>query len=320
MPCVNSRIRQPSLYVDQGRYWYSTQPTVAQLARERADRYEPETVFAEIHKRLQQAGKIRGDFSRVHPCPPDSSQILDELDARLVILGPEFPHRPKDLRSPAQKFCVEARRQRGASPRQYSNSLVFLAADESRLAELIKAVREFLAWESIDKDKESLDLNAFQRNQAATKKKESDDAVKLRIGETYIWLLVPVQENAQADVNIQENRLQGNGDLALAERASRKLISDQLLYTEMEGYNLRHTMDTHPYLWRDSNYVLLKQLIDDFARYIYLPRIKDGQVVIKAVEKAVSTLTWESDGLAYAESFDETKSRYCGLWLVCTAR
>jgi hypothetical protein len=299
------------LYVDQGRYWYSTQPSVAQLARERAERYELDDVFDVIRKRLQQAARRPCDFARVHPCPADSSQVVDEMDARLVILGPEFPHRAKATDSPAQIFCNETRKQRGTAPRQYSNSLIFLAPDEVRLADLVKAVREFKAWDSIYDERETLDLNAFQRKQAETKRKESDDAIEARILETYVWLLVPVQQTAEDAVTIDEARLQGAG--TLVERASRKVVSEQHLYKDMGGTNLRLAMDTHPYLWREKNHVLLKQVIEDFARYNYLPRVRDAQVVVKALEQTTGNLAWKEEGLAYAEAFDEGKNRYRGL-------
>ena len=299
------------LYVDQGRYWYSTQPSVAQLARERADRYEKEILSDVIHKRVQQAVRSERNFARVHACPPDSSQVVDEMEARLVILGPAFPHRGKATDSPAQTFCHEVRKQRGHAPRQFANSLVFLVPDEVRLSELVAAVREYKAWESIYDEKETLDLNTFQRNQAKTKRDEANEAIESRLLETYIWLLVPVQQSAQDEVRLEESRLNGSG--TLAERPFRKLTNEQHLYKEMGGTNLRLTMDTHPYLWRDQDHVTLKQLIEDFARYTYLPRLRDKQVLINALQDATGKLNRQEEGLAYAEAFDEAKGRYRGL-------
>lgn len=40
-------------------------------------------------------------------------------------------------------------RERGGSPRSYANTLVFAAADRTRLEEMERAVRSFLAWDSI---------------------------------------------------------------------------------------------------------------------------------------------------------------------------
>ena len=48
---------------------------------------------------------------------------------------------------------------RGNAPRLYRNTLVFLAADKTRLQDLDEAVRKFLAWESILDEKDTLDLS-----------------------------------------------------------------------------------------------------------------------------------------------------------------
>jgi hypothetical protein len=65
-------------------------------------------------------------------------------------------------------------------------------------------------------------------------------------------------------------------------------------------------------LWR-GNAVAIKQLVEDFARYLYLPRLQSPAILLNAVEAGLALLTWEKDGFAYAESFDEANQRYRGL-------
>jgi hypothetical protein len=48
---------------------------------------------------------------------------------------------------------------------------------------------------------------------------------------------------------------------------------------------------------------------DDFARYLYLPRLKDPAVLLGAVRDGVALLTWEQDAFAFADSFDESAGR-----------
>ena len=57
----------------------------------------------------------------------------------------------------------------------------------------------------------------------------------------------------------------------------------------------------------------MKQLVEDFARYLYLPRLAGPEVLIKAMVDGVNMLTWQSDTFAYAESYDEAAARYRGL-------
>ncbi len=65
-------------------------------------------------------------------------------------------------------------------------------------------------------------------------------------------------------------------------------------------------------LWR-GNSVSVKQLADDFAQYLYLPRLRDTDVLLAAVRDGVASLTWERETFAYADSFDATHHRYLGL-------
>ena len=101
-------------------------------------------------------------------------------------------------------------------------------------------------------------------------------------------------------VEWQEFRLQGQE--WLAERASKKLKNDGLLITSMAGAVLRFEIDQVP-LWR-GNHVGVKQLVDDFAKYLYLPRVKNAQVILDAIQDGASRLTWSQDTFAYADYYD----------------
>ena len=64
-------------------------------------------------------------------------------------------------------------------------------------------------------------------------------------------------------------------------------------------------------LWRGEN-VGIKELVEDFARYVYLPHLADSQVLRDGIARGLSLLT-EHDTFAYAESQDEAQERYRGL-------
>jgi len=186
---------------------------------------------------------------------------------------------------------------------------VFLAADKVRLQDLEEALRKYLAWASILTEKESLNLSPFQSKQAETQKQAADGAVTARLPEAYQWLLVPEQANPQAPVQWQATRISGSD--ALAVRASKKLRSDELLITALGSTILRKHLDDVP-LWR-GDHVPVRQLVDDFARYLYLPRLANSEVLTCAIHDGAGLLTWTSDTFAYAESYDEAAKRYRGL-------
>ncbi len=298
------------LYQDGPRYWYSTQPTVTKLAEDRAEQLkrDPDKVVVELNQRLRENLRQTGDFSRIHPMPHSGHDVPDDLDARLVVLGVEHPYsrEPESAAGIAAKAIIESR---GNTPRLYRNTLVFLAADKTRLQDLDEAIRKYLAWESILTEKETLNLDPQQVKQAETQKTAADGAVTARLPETYQWLLVPVQTTPQAAIEWQAMRLSGQD--ALAVRASKKLKNDELLMTSFAATRLRMELDRVP-LWR-GDHVAVAQLVEDFARYLYLPRFKDSSVLLGAIGEGLALLTWVQDAFGFADSFDENESRYRGL-------
>ncbi len=184
------------LYVDGKRYWFSTQPSVLRTAQERAERLDEDVVHEELRTRLRKEAASRGDFDRVHACPASGTDIPDARETRLVILGPDTTHTARSADTPARKAAKALLTQRGTSPRLYRNTLVFLAPDKTRLAELDSAVRQYLAWKSIEDDRETLNLDGFQTRQATTRRESAEDAIKGRIPETYHVLRNPEEKMA----------------------------------------------------------------------------------------------------------------------------
>jgi len=299
------------LYQDGPRYWYSTQPTVTKLADDRAEQLkrDPDKVTHELNQRLREDLRRTGDFSRIHPMPQSGQDVPDDLDARLVVLGIDHPY-SKGSGSAAETAAKAILELRGNnSPRIYQNTLVFLAADKTRLQDLDEAARKYLAWESILTDKTALNLDPQQVKQAESQRVTAAGVVAARLPETYQWLLVPGQVTPQAAIEWQAMRLSGLD--ALAVRASKKLKSDEGLITSFAATRLRIELDRVP-LWR-GDHVAIKQLIEDFGRYLYLPRLKDSQVLLGAIREGLGLQTWKQDTFAFADSFDEKETRYRGL-------
>ncbi len=298
------------LYQDGSHYWYSTQPTVTKLAEDRAEQLkrEPDKVAHELEQRLRQDLARTGDFSRIHPMPQSGADVPDDLDARLVVLGVSLPY-SKEANSAAEIAAKTILESRGNAPRLYRNTLVFLAADKTRLQDLDEAARKVLAWESILAEQKNLNLSPFQVTQAETQRKAADSAVTARLPETYQWLLVPVQATPQVSVTWEALRLTGTD--ALAVRASKKLRTDELFLTSFAPTRLRMELDGVP-LWR-GEHVAVKQVVEDFASYLYLPRLKNSVVLLDAIRDGVSLLTWAHDSFGLADSFDAAAGRYKGL-------
>jgi len=289
-------------------YWLVNE--IRHLADDRAEQLKRDSdkVVQELDKRLRADLRKTGDFSRVHPLPASGQEVADDPDARLVVIGTADPY-SKDAGSSGEIFAKKVLESRGNSPRLYKNTLAFLAVDKTRLQDLDEAVRKYLAWKSIVEEKTTLNLDPHQLTQAETQRGTADSVVTARIPEAYQWLLVPVQDKPQSSVEWQAFRLTGSDSLAA--RASKKLRNDELLLTGFAPSRLRMELDGVP-LWRGES-VAIKQLVEDFGRYLYLPRLKDSSVLLGAIREGLGLLTWEKDSFAYADSYDESAGRYRGL-------
>jgi hypothetical protein len=315
------------LYIDGNRYWVSTQPNVNRTAQERAeqllsDRYQ---VWKEITDRLEAFNKkpsgrlsdgaehCRGEFSAVHVAPKSTADIPDDpsLGVRLVVLDPQHPHTRLSDDSPARKWIDDALNHKGSGPRYHKNTLLFLTADKAKIENLERNVAQYLAWESVlaDDKKKTLNLDNFQRSQAETKRDGSNKDVDNILCDTYQWLLIPTQPDAQGGIEWKETRLQGQDSPII--RASRKAVYEGDLLATYAATNLRiEALDK--FLWRDTNHIDLKRLWEYLTQYLYLPRLKNQSVLLEAVQNGVTSTVW-ADNFAYAEGFDDVKGKYLGL-------
>ncbi len=276
-------------------------------------------MFGEIAGRIRADSKDksrRGDFAGVHPCPEGSSEVDDEPVARLVILGPQYTHRKKQTDTPGLKYAKAILDQRGNSPRINRNMLVFLAPDAARLDDLLQAAAQFLAWQSIQNERDALNLDTFQRSQADTKVKESSDTVGSRIYQTWTLALVPAHkepapgEQVKPEDLVEWQEIPIGGTDPLAKRTATKVKNDGALIPALGGLTLRHHLDEK--LWRDKDHVGVGQLTEWFARYLYLPRVVNRDVILGAIKDGVGQLLAD-DTFAIAASFDEATGRYRGL-------
>jgi predicted AAA+ superfamily ATPase len=308
--------RSTYLYADGGRYWYGLAPSVARLARDRAwallrDRLDE--VHGEIVRLVGEAARDRGPFAAVHPAPPGPGDVPDAPEARLVILGPEHPHVGRAGDSSALTQARSILERRGSGARDYRNMVVFLASDHRRLEELQAGVADQLAWASIDDEAgaEGLGLDLAQANQATTNRRTAERVTRLRLAETYQWLLVPAQPDPLGAVGFDAVRVEGQDSLAV--RAGNKLEGGAYLYRIYAPALLRRRLDQElAILWQDGH-VEVRTVWESFARYPYLPRLRDQAVLVASAGDGPASTDWAREGFATADGFDDQTGRYLGL-------
>ncbi|NJM67133.1 MAG: ATP-binding protein [Acaryochloris sp. RU_4_1] len=309
--------RATYLYEDARRYWYSIQPSVTRLAQDRAQQFEPNTVHAKIIEYLQSEAdnRKRAEFAGLHVYTHEGDEIADEKEARLVILGPDYPAIKNADDSPARTIINTILEKRGNQPRLFKNMLVFLAPEQSQLSALEEVTRFAIAWKSISEDT-ALDLTRNQTTQANSKRKEAEAAVNRLIQNVWTWCLYPSQEPDKAgtkDVEIEALKLTGQYDKEtnLAAQVSKKLVDREDLLPEYGCDRLKLDLERFN-LWQGRNHIQIQQLWEFFATHPYLPRLKDQYCLFQAIKDEFEGKVL-IDGFAYAASHDEATGKYLNL-------
>jgi len=305
--------RSSYLYVEGARYWYGLQQSITRVAQDRAESWRlgrRDDLHVHLMERLK-AERDRGDFAGVHIGPASGADVPDEPAVRLVVLGVDAPHVQRSEASPALAIAQEMLERRGSAAREYRNMVAFAAADQRRLDELEQAAAEFLAWKSIDEEGEELNLDPQMQRQARTKRAQADDAVRLRLADAYQWVLLPAQPDPDGPIGWEAVRAEGQGPLAV--RVGRKLVAEGLLQTQFPPVLLRLQLDGPlASLWADGT-VGVRKVWECFARYIYLPRLRDAEVLLAAVTDGPASVSWQTEGFALADGDDTASGRLLGL-------
>ncbi len=264
------------------------------------------TIDAELVKYVNGLGD-RGHFDAIQVAPTSSAEVPDEAGGvRAVVLGVKHPHNGRD----GSEALVEAKdilTQRGSTPRVYRNMLVFIAPEARQLDHLRDAVRASLAWGGIVRDKDRLELRPSDQKLAEAKFAEAKETMRTRLKEAWCYLHYPVQESAQADWEWVSGKIPAQDGLLA--RASKKLVAEEGLLVELGPSRLDR--DLQKYIWNGKPHLSLRDLREYMNRYLYLPRIKGQDVLIRSIHAAVSGMLPGS--FAYAERWDETVDNYVGL-------
>jgi predicted AAA+ superfamily ATPase len=296
------------LYADGSRYWYDTRANINRTARDRASQIKPAQIEDRIVDLLRKK-RGRGPFAAVHVAPASPGDVPDEQQLRLVLLGIGAPWHPKQETSPAVEGASQILTSRGTGPRTWQNTLIFLAAERDPLLLLEDAVRHWLAWESIEKDIESgqLDVGTYQKKQAEGKLKQAETTVTVRLTETWSRLLIPQQEGRKP-ITWSIERLP-SGDGTFEERAGKKLVPEGALFETLGPDVLALYMERNN-LWQGKNHVSVRQIWDWTCQYLYMPKLKDQNVLLTCVQDAARSI---NSPFAYADSWDEEKGLYSNL-------
>ena len=309
---------------DGDRYWIDTSPNLNRTAEDYRESYlrQREELLAEANQLLSKEASRRGLFDGVHAAQIDTSGIPDEPSTRLVLLAAQYSHKPprKDSPqptppSPALEWAAQCIQSKGNSPRQYANTLVFLAPDKDNLENLFQALADRRAWQKVLDEKKLLNLTENQKDQAIAKIEQATTAIAARIPETWCHLLVPYQSKPGPHGPAWDERRLVGGKGSPAERAAEKCSQEDLLAEQLGARAIRDKLNA--YLWRDRDHVEVRELVDWCRKYLFLPRLRSDQVILNALINPQAALSGEStfhlaDGFQAGTTAD-SPGRYLGL-------
>ncbi len=294
---------------DGDRYWIDKSPNLNRTAEDYKLSYlrEKDDLIFELNVLIQNEGKKRGGFSGIHAGQINNSEIPDTTNTRLVFLAAQYSHQKGDKESKAILWIKECLKNKGNSPRQYLNTLLFLAPDEKNLNNLLISLAEKKAWQTIKDEKLRLNLTASQEIQSDMKIKKALNTISIRLQETWSHLIAPYQEKPGLNEIIFEEKFINNGGDSLAERAFTKSVQEEFLYQVLGARVLRDKLNN--FLWKDKNHILVRELIDWCQKYLYLPRTSSFDVLIKALQNPKAALSGEKT-FYLADNYNETSKKY----------
>ncbi len=289
------------LYSQNTRLWFGVNPTLRKLVDDKRDQFSDDDIDYEIEKRLgkwRRASKVA-----VHFCPKKTDDVVDEENARLVIMDPKHTFDDKQAVNPALDFAEKILNTRGTIPRKHKNTLLFLAAESDKLDVLRKVVREFKAWTEVVEQKNFYNLDALQLVDAKSNLESAKKNFAMKISQAYCQLFAP-DNFGEGDMRIlkwfrAEIECTTEDNIAVA---AEKFSSREMLLHSLGKEKLKNLLDK--FIWREDNAVQLNKLWEYFTTFYYMPRLADRNVLLETVRKGVAAKTF---ALADDEEFHELR-------------
>jgi predicted AAA+ superfamily ATPase len=287
---------------DTTRFWFDTRANLRREMADRKRRFDDKTeVRSKVAEALKRIVGSAGIFDGVHIFTPHGD-VPDDSALRMVVLSPECWYSREEPQA-ASEAVLECVRNNGTKPRYRGNRLIFLAADYGVLSRVRDAARVALAWASIVKDAKEgrLNIDLLQMTQAENELRVAEDVVPRAVRECYRWLLCPVQERpTDPKPSVEAFPLNTTGG-SVGGGIERICIENELVITSWSPIHLRHKLKE--LYWKDDQPAVRAMAFwEDTLRYLYLPRLKNRDVLAHAIRSGAKSRDFF--GAAYGRSSD----------------
>jgi len=180
---------------------------------------------------------------------------------------------------------------------------VFIAPEHATLSRLRDAARTALAWNSIVEDVKDgkLNIDRLQEQQAKKELQTAEEVFPRTARECYKWLLCPVLSSpTERQITVEAFPINTSGSAYGAE-IERVCQDNELVITVWSPIHLRTKL--RELYWKPEKVAAgALAFWEDMQRYLYLPRLKNRDVLAQAVLKGAATKDFF--GTAYAQIGD----------------
>lgn len=304
--------RATYLYAEGSRHWYDRQPSVNRLVADRAQALDSEDVYVKAVALLRSTVGSAPEFGSVVVAPEATSDVPESEHVRLVVLHPRHTLTGKLKDGAGWEFVQEILRSRGSAARQNANTIIIVAADLNRWAEVEEALRTHMAWAQIASGVRELDLTQSQAEHARRRESETAAVVDQRLSSAWIWAVHPVQTDGSQPLEPAIVRVDGD-ERRLAVRTGLRLGRDDVIYTRTSPLSLTLVFEQYLRSRWNRGHIAVGELWRYHLQYPFMPRLRDKSVLLDAVRSVMTDAGWSQKGFALAEDYDETTGDYAGL-------
>ena len=272
------------LYDDNGLHFFDSRPNLNRILvdREEMVRSEPARVRDFAKKTLND---LIGDAAfRVYRYPEDDGYVDDEPRLGLVVLDLHQTASEDDIPKDTAEFVGRMLRQHRKGFRKHANSLIFLAPDTQRAAEVIDAARRLLALRSIE-DTRSIkgQLTKEQLKDLSERLAEAEARLPSALVNAYRHVLVPGERKEIRRPHVDLGLYVGKS--SLSQRVLEKLQDEQHILDKLDPAIM---IGPRFGLWPPDQEVLnVRTLSDYFTQLTHLPRLLDRHVLPDCIARGV---------------------------------
>ena len=295
------------LYNLDDRYYFHTQENLNKVAKDRAEQYTKEDIYAEIVSQLEQA---IGSDPTVFVCPESPCPVKDSETVQYVVLPPHvsLPSREKEedtARATALDILTHC--SEDGQLRTFRNTLLFITARRDEIRELKNLVKNYLAWHSIlngDEIHGALNNLEGERLEQTTENLEAaKDAVSTALFKAYRYGLTPSQADPQKDDYHFADVTKEPEDTQIVHRIREQFIADDIIIKKIDPGIFVEKLQR--YIWSadtTKDHIRLDALWKLTAQNVYMPRMQDWNVLMTCIRDGVLAGTF---GYAKAYTDDE---------------